>query len=84
MNKIQKITVLTMAVFAAVMFAAPVAMNFGDNLAFAGGHHDDHHDHHHHHHHHDTSSPSSPRTSSPRPHHDTTTTTNQLENTFSV
>jgi Ni/Co efflux regulator RcnB len=52
MNKTQKITVLTMAVFAAVMFAAPVAMNFGDNLAFASEHHD-HHDHHHHHHHHE-------------------------------
>jgi hypothetical protein len=62
MNKTQKITVLTMVVFAAVMFAAPVAMNFGDNLAFAHGkviiiikhHHHHHHFHHHHfHHHHD-------------------------------
>jgi hypothetical protein len=49
MNKTQKITVLTMVVFAAVMFAAPVASS-----AFAGG--DFHHHHHHHfhfHHHHD-------------------------------
>ncbi len=58
MNKTQKITVLTMAVFAAVMFAAPVSMN----SAFAGdydGFFFHHHHHHfffgneHHHHHHD-------------------------------
>jgi hypothetical protein len=49
MNKTQKITVLVMVAFAAVMFAGPIAMNSGDNLAFAGG---EHHHHHHHHHHH--------------------------------
>jgi uncharacterized membrane protein YkvI len=62
MNKIQKITVLTMVVFATVMFAGPIAMNSVDNLAFAHGkviiiikhHHHHHHFHHHHfHHHHD-------------------------------
>jgi hypothetical protein len=46
MNKTQKITVLVMAAFAAVMFAGPIAMN----SAFAGGDDDDFHHHHHHHH----------------------------------
>ena len=53
MNKTQKITVLTMVAFAAVMFAGPIAMNSGDNLAFAHGkviiiikHHHFHHHHH--------------------------------------
>jgi hypothetical protein len=61
MNKTQKITILTMAAFAAVMFAGPIAMN----SSFAGDydgfflflflHHHYHHyfffgnEHHHHH-----------------------------------
>ncbi len=55
MNKIQKITIVTMAVFAALMFAGPIAMNLGSDSAFAAhfhGHHHHHHGHHHGHHHH--------------------------------
>jgi hypothetical protein len=45
MNKTQIITVAVMAVFVAVMFAAPIALNSADS-AFAAPHHHPHPCHH--------------------------------------
>ncbi|HXT85235.1 MAG TPA: hypothetical protein VN704_13065 [Verrucomicrobiae bacterium] len=48
MNKTQKITIVTMAIFAALMFAGPLDMNYGVDSAFASPFHGHGHDHGHH------------------------------------